>query len=78
MGVQCGTLRGVGSLAYRTLRGGEESPILHSALCTEHSALCTEEHTEHLLIAHWRREESPILLHTAQHIHCTAQAKILH
>ena len=30
MGVQCGTVRGVGSLAYRTLEGGGESPMLNS------------------------------------------------
>ena len=55
MGVQCGTLRGVGSLAYRTLEGGEESPILNTA---------------HLLIVHWSQleEKNPCTLHTA---HCT-------
>ena len=60
MGVQCGTLRGVGSLAYRTLEGGEESPILNTA---------------HLLIAHWSElegggEES---LHTT---HCTTSEAV--
>ena len=64
MGVQCGTLRGGGSLAYRTLEGGGAAP---------NTLLDVESTAQHLFLLHTleERRDSP-QFSTDSRVYCTA------